>query len=328
MLTVDPFMLPILERARANPAPDYSQLPIGEGRTIFERLAAYWNTSPVTGVATRDLTIPGPAGKIPARLYVPVGAADNGPVVVHAHGGGWTFGSYRTHDRSTRLLALESKLMILSVDYRLAPECPFPAGMDDLLAAIAFVETGGLAKEALGQSRPVPVPAARIAVAGDSAGANIALAAMLARVRAGLPQVGTAALFYGCYAPDFDTMSHAQCGNGSFILSSERMRWYWANYIGNRDFAVTTLAAPSRAPIEELAQLPTLYMNAAGLDCLRDDTLILSARLAEAGVGHRMDVIPGIVHGFQQMSGELPAAREAQRTAGHWLARHFAIANA
>ena len=315
MLTVDPFMQPILDRARSAPAPDYERMPMAEGRAVFERMAAYWNSEPVAGVTSVDIMLPGPAGPIPARRYTPAGARPGGPVIVHAHGGGWTFGTYRTHDRSTRLVALEAGMEALSIDYRLAPEHPFPAAQEDMLAAIAFVEQGGLG---------TPVPASRIAVAGDSAGANIALGTMIARTRAGLPQVGTAALFYGCYAPDFDTASHRQCGDGSFILSSARMRWYWANFIGSADFSVATLAAPSRAPLADLAGLPPLYMNAAGLDCLRDDTPLLSLRLSEAGVGHRMDVIPGIVHGFQQMSAELPAARQAQRTAGQWLAARLA----
>jgi acetyl esterase len=230
------------------------------------------------------------------------------PVIVYLHGGGWTFGSIDTHDGVMRCLALESGCAVLGVDYRLAPEHPFPAPLDDALAALAHVEAGGLGA---GCDR------ARVALAGDSAGATIALGALIARRDAGGSLPVTAALFYGCYAPVFDTPSHLANGDGAYLLRTEMMRWYWANYLGAR--------APQQAPaacaplVADLSGLPPLYLNAAGLDPLLDDTTLIAARLAAAGVRLRLDVFAGVVHGFLRFARDLPAAREALAAAGAWL---------
>jgi acetyl esterase len=205
-------------------------------------------------------------------------------------------------------LAAASGFAVLGFDYRLAPEHPFPAGLDDMLQAIAFAEAGGLGEG---------VDATRLMLAGDSAGANLALAALLARRGSGARPARGAALFYGCFAPDFETESHARLGSGGFLLSTARMRWYWRNFLGAETEDTRSLAAPGRAA---LAGLPPLYLAAAGLDPLLDDTLDLSRRLAHAGVAHRLDLVPGVVHGFLRMARELPAARATLEAAGAFLA--------
>ncbi|CAH1658842.1 alpha/beta hydrolase [Chelatococcus asaccharovorans] len=310
-MTVDPDLVPILARIKAAPAVDYRTMPMDEARAIFTAGNAAFNRAPPHVAEVTDLEIPGDDGPLRARLYRP-SLAEDAPVVVYAHGGGWTFGSVDTHDGTMRRLALRSGAAVLGVDYRLAPEHPFPKPLDDVLAAIRFVENGGL-----GQS----VDASRIAVSGDSAGANLALAALLARRDAGLPQLRTAALFYGCYAPDHGTASHARLGDGTYLLSTASMQWYWGNFLGALPRDTDSLAAPLRAPLKGL---PPLYLNAAGLDPLLDDTLALSAALAEAGVSFRLDVVPGVVHGFLRMAAELPAADKALADAGAYLAGHFA----
>ncbi len=308
-LAVDPHMEPILARLRAAPPLDYETMPIGEARATFLALAAYWNSDLPEVASVRALSLPGPAGAIPAELFTPPDSLD--ALIVHLHGGGWTFGAVASHQGAVRRLALASRCPVLSIDYRLAPEHPFPAGLDDALAAIRFAEEGGLGP---------PVPATRMALAGDSAGANLAYAAMLARRDSGLAVPATAALFYGCFAPDFSLPSHARCGDGTFGLGSKRMNWFWRNYLGLEGFATTALAAPLRA---DPSGLPPLYLNAAGLDPLLDDTLALAAKLASAGVGYRLDVFPGVIHGFMQMSQELPAARAASLAAGRYIEAVF-----
>ncbi|MBS7697036.1 MULTISPECIES: alpha/beta hydrolase [unclassified Chelatococcus] len=310
-MTVDPDLVPILARIKAAPAVDYRTMPMDEARAIFTAGHEPFNRAPPPLAAVTDLELPGQHGSLRARLYQPT-TADDAPVVVYAHGGGWTFGSVDTHDGTMRRLALRSGATVLGVDYRLAPEHPFPMPLEDVLAAIRFVEEGGLGRV---------VGASRIAVAGDSAGANLALAALLARRDAGLPQLGTAALFYGCYAPDHGTASHARLGDGTYLLSTASMQWYWSNFLGSLPQNTDSLAAPLRAKLDGL---PPLYLNAAGLDPLLDDTLTLSAALAEAGVSFRLDVIPGVVHGFLRMAAELPAADKALADAGAYLAARWA----
>jgi acetyl esterase len=301
-------MLPILERLRAAPAVNYAAMPIVAARGLFEQGAAPWRAMAPAVAHVEDLTIPGPAAPMRARLYRPSGGPV--PLILFVHGGGWTFGSVDTHEVEMRHLALAAGAAVLGFNYRLAPEHPFPAGMDDVLAAFAFAESGGLGRD---------VDSTKITIAGDSAGANLALAAMIARRDDGLALPRAAAFFYGCFAPDFDTGSHRACGDGSFGISSERMRWYWRNFMGHDDFGVKSLAAPLRA---ELSGLPPIYLAAAGLDPLRDDTLALGRALAAAGVVHRIDATPGVIHGYLRFASELPAARATLDAAGAFLALH------
>jgi acetyl esterase len=306
LLRPDPHMEPILKRMRAAPAVDYRAMPMADARKVFEDLARPWTEPKLPIARVTELTVPAPAGPMRGRLYHPAPGMTL-PLIVFAHGGGWTFGSIDTHDVSMRHLAHHSGCAVLGFDYRLAPEHPFPAGMDDALAAIAHAESGALGAD---------VNAGAIALAGDSAGANIALAALLTRQKSRGATIRTAALFYGCYAPIFDTDSHKNCGDGSFGLGTENMRWYWRNYLGSEPETTSSLAAPLRA---DLAGLPPLYLNCAGLDPLRDDTLLMCQRLADAGVRYRLDAFPGVVHGFLRMTRELPAAVEASRAAGKFL---------
>jgi acetyl esterase len=281
-------------------------LPLNEGRRVFEDVARQWTEPKLPVARVSEMQVPGSAGAIRARLYHPR-AGTLTPVILFAHGGGWCFGSIDTHDGIMRHLAHYSGCAVLGIDYRLAPEHPFPAALTDLLSVIEYVGSGSLGAD---------IDAAKIALAGDSAGANIALAAALTH-REYATRIQTAALFYGCYAPIFDTESHQACGDGAFGLGTEMMRWYWRNYLGKESEATTSFAAPLRA---NLAGLPPLYLNCAGLDPLRDDTLLLCKRLADAGVRYQLDVFPGVVHGFLRMARELPAATEALQKAGEFLA--------
>lgn len=308
---VDPAMQAILDKLASAPAVDLKALPIDDARQTFERQQSAWVWSAETMAGSRDLTVPGPAGPIRARLHLPT-AGKNLPLVIFAHGGGWTFGSIDTHDGTMRSLAASSGAAVLGIDYRLAPEHPFPAPLDDLLAALAFAETGGLGDACDAQ---------RIALAGDSAGANLALGALVRRRDEGGPLPATAALFYGCFAPIFDTESHARFGDGPYLLRTAMMRWYWSNFLGS---CPPDKAPAACAPLDaRLEGLPPLYLNAAGLDPLLEDTTIMSHCLAAAGVRHTLDIWPGVVHGFLRLARELPAARQAIAAAGRHLRQTF-----
>jgi acetyl esterase len=294
----------ILAEFRASPGFDVKAMPIGEARRMSDAASAAWSVG-APAIPVTELTIPGPH-PMRARLYRPSSEARL-PLVVFVHGGGWTFGSIDTHDGTMRHLAVESGCAVLGFDYRLAPENPFPAPLDDTLAAVAFVRSGGLGSI---------VDAGRMALAGDSAGATLALAALVQLRDAGEDLPAAAALFYGCYAPIFDTPSHRAFGEG-FLLTSVNMRWYWRNYLGEAFDAPPALAAPLGA---DVAGLPPLYLAAAGLDPLRDDTTLLAQRLAEAGAPFRYDHVPGVVHGCLRMSRRLSPAQDMIASAGRFLA--------
>lgn len=302
---VDPQMARIL--AAAPPPIDFAALPMTEARKIFEAGHGAWSEPRPPLAEIIDRKIDGPAGPLAIRIYRP-DTTPRRPAMLYLHGGGWTFGSIETHDRIMRVLARESGAVVVGVDYRLAPEHPYPAGADDALAALEWLLAGGA-----GES----VDPGRLALGGDSAGANLALAALLSS-RA--PAIRTAVLFYGCYVPRFDTSSHQRNGSGAYGLTTTRMRWYWGNHLGKEPATTTSLAAPGRASLEGL---PPLYLNAAALDPLLDDTLEFANRLAASGVRYRLDVFPGVVHGFLQMNRDLAPARAALEAAGRHLTDHL-----
>lgn len=303
---IDPDMLPILTAMRAAPPVDYRAMPIEVARDVFEQGMAPWVALSPQNLVVDDLSLPGAAGLLRARLFRP--SAEKLPLIVFVHGGGWTFGSVDSHQNEMRYLALKSGCAVLGFDYRRGPETPFPGPLDDVLAVIDTVRAGALEERA---------DAGRLALAGDSAGANLALGALLALRDAGKPLPAAAGLFYGCFAPVFDTQSHRLFGDGAFGLTTERMRWYWGNFLAGSAGAPPPNAAPLGA---DLGGLPPLYLMAAGLDPLRDDTLVLAERLKAIGAAHEVLVVPGVIHGFLGRAPRLPAAQNALAEAGVFLA--------
>lgn len=268
--------------AQQEPAPAPETLPLADARALFVQNHRTWN-HPLPPMQAADQML----GGVPCRILQPGGRS----VVLFIHGGGWTFGSPATHERFARLLAQATQALVVMPDYRLAPEHPAPAAIEDVLAVLG--DLGRLAD-----------PHAPVVLCGDSAGANIALAAALTRP----PRpIALLSLLYGCFAPVFDTASHQQNGDGRYGLSTERMRWYWRNWLGRESDA---RAAPLQA---DLAGLPRCHLLAAGLDPLRDDSLMLAGALVHHGVPTRLDLVPGVVHGFLQMTSKLAPAREATR---------------
>jgi acetyl esterase len=304
-LQVDPDMAPILAAMQEAGPINYAALPITEARAVFERAAAPWCALAPEIASVEDVTLRGAAGPLRARLY----RAGEGtlPLVIFVHGGGWTFGSLDSHENEIRHLALNSGAAVLGIDYRLGPEHPFPAPLDDVLAAIAAVQGGVLGDK---------VDPRRLALAGDSAGANLALGALLALRDAGGQTARCGVLYYGCFAPRFDTESHRLLGDGTYGLSSERMRWYWRNFLGGKLEGAPVLATPLEA---DPTGLPPLYLVAAGLDPLRDDTLLYAESLERAGVAHQVETVPGVIHGFLRNAARMAAARRSLAAGGAFL---------
>ncbi len=233
--------------------------------------------------AVADLAIPVGDRFLSVRLYRP-SAQENLPVLVFLHGGGWVWGSLDTHDTMCRELALQAGCAVLSVDYRLAPETPFPGSTDDAFAALRWIFE---AAPALG------LDATRLAIGGDSAGGNIAIAAALRARDAGL-SLRYLALIYPALDPACDSASQREFATGH-ILTQDVMRWFWRCYLGSDDRTVDPLFAPLAA---DLKLLPPTTVVTAECDILRDEGAGFANRLMADGVATRQRRYAGMIHGF------------------------------
>jgi acetyl esterase len=292
----DPEVIAFL--AEGAEAPPAETVPIAEMReSIARQVAARPKLNePVAAVA--DRTMPGPHGEIPLRLYTPAGAGPF-PILLYLHGGGWVMGNLETHDDLCRSLCRRAGALVVAVDYRLAPEHPFPVALDESCAALAGVveradEIGG--------------DPARLAVAGDSAGGNLA-AALALRVRdAGGPALALQVLIYPALNYAFDTASYHELADG-YGLTRPEMIFFWNHYLASPADGEHPYASPLRAP--DLSDLPPALVITAGYDPLRDDGEAYAARLARAGTPARLTRYAAMNHGFVSRAGIFAHGRRA-----------------
>lgn len=290
--------------------PDATTLPPAEGRALQSRLFARWNADMPEVANAATFAVSGPAGPIACELTTPAGARPG--VILFLHGGGWAFGDLTSHRRFMRVLANETGRRVLGVDYRLAPEHPYPAGLADATAVWRWLVEARAGDPAL---------AGPAAVAGDSAGANLALALILSEQAAGRPAPQAGLLFYGCFAADLESPSYLRFAEG-YGLTRERMRRFWSWYAPGRfegPHPRDPLLEPLLADAAALARLPPLYLNAAGLDPLLNEDIAMARRLKQAGAPFRFALHEGVHHGFMQMTAFLPEARAAFPPAAAFL---------
>ena len=278
-------------------APDRTQASLAEVRAATDRIGAFLGEGSVPLERERDLTLPGPHGQVPCRLYLP-DDADKPPLLIYAHGGGFMQGSLPSWDAMLRELVRQSGVAALSVDYKLSPEHRFPVAFDETVAMIRLA-----AREGAG----LGIDPARLAVGGDSAGANLALAAAAALRNAGEGALGFMLLIYGCYSTDTESSSWQRFGRGAG-LSQTQMRWIWETYLERPQQQNDWRAAPILA---DPAGLPPAHLIVGSLDPLFDDSHRLAARLKEAGVPCRLTVYDGINHGFIRYGRLIATARRA-----------------
>ena len=250
---------------------------------------------------TEDRRIPGPGSDIPLRIYTPreLKPAEKLPVLVWYHGGGFVIGSLDTHDSACRMLANRADCIVVSVDYRLAPEHKFPAAVEDCEAALKWVALHAV--EFGGDPQC-------LAVGGDSAGANLAtVVAILAR-DAAHPRLAFQLLVYPCVAPEPETSSHHQFKEG-YVLSRNSITYFYKQYLRSnrevKDFRFAPLV------LDDLSNLPPALVIVAGFDPLRDEGIEYTKRLIEAGNRVRLSNYEGMVHGFYLMGGAVDAAKRA-----------------
>jgi acetyl esterase len=252
--------------------------------------------------AVEDREVPGPGGSIPVRVYRPSAEAPL-PIVVWFHGGGWVTGSLETHDNLCRLLCDDATVIVVSVDYRLAPETKFPGAADDCVAAWVWVNDH--AAELGGEAH-------KLALGGDSAGGNLAAVVALVAREQGLPIPAFQLLVYPVTDHEFDNSSMVDNAEGYFLRTAA-MRWFFDQYASTPDDFADWRLSPLRAP--DLTGLPAALVITAEYDPLRDQGEAYAQRLRDAGVPTQSVRADGLFHGFFGMHTFLAPARAAWDTA-------------
>jgi acetyl esterase len=298
IMTVDPTTRSVME-AMARAFPDVTLYDAAESRRLMAQLPRPPESELVHEVT--EGSFDGPGGPVPIRIYRPGEGVL--PVVVFCHGGGWVLCNLDTHDDLCRSLANGTGAVVVSVDYRQPPEHPFPAAVDDAYGALQWVA---------GHADAFGVDQGRLAIAGDSAGGNLAAAVcLMARHRRG-PPIRFQLLIYPVLAHAFDTGSYLNKATGYF-LTAEHMRWYWDQYLADPADGQNQYASPLFA--EDLGGLPAAHIITGEHDPLRDEGEAYADRLREAGVDVTNVRYGGMFHGFFTLGRVLPAATLATSTA-------------
>lgn len=272
----------------ASPAPPLRELPAARVRTLAAAArAAMVETFTAPPVEVKDLLIPGgPNGDIPAHVIRPPDQSGPLPGILYFHGGGWVIGDFNSHGRLAREIAAGAEAAVVFVEYSRSPEVRFPVANKEAYFATQFVADN---------ARALGIDPSRLAVAGDSAGANMAtVTAMIAAERGG-PALSSAVLFYPVTGADFDTASYIEFFEGCF-LTRDAMRWYWDQYLPDADARLDPHASPLLASPEQLRRHPPTFLMTCEYDVLRDEGEAYARKLEEAGVRVTCTRYPGTIH--------------------------------
>ena len=307
---LDPDAAAVFKAFQEAGRPPYETLTPAEARAFYLQGRVVTNPEPPELKSAKPLAIPSPSGAIPARIYTPTKLRQRGglaPCLVFFHGGGWVIGDLDSHDVVCRKLAHEGELIVISVDYRLAPEHKFPAAVDDAIVATKWIADN---------AKQLGIDAGRLMVGGDSAGGNLAAVVALAARDGNGPEIAGQVLIYP--ATDFSMKhpSHSE-PETSILLTHTVIKWFRDHYLNGLADGQDWRASPALA--KTLAGLPPAYVLTAGADPLRDEGDEYAARLKDAGVSVTYKNFPGQFHGFFTMGKLLRQANVAASEIAAWL---------
>lgn len=285
-----------VERQMGDPRLD--ELGPAAARPHFVEKVRLVDLPPVPLHRVEDRSIDGPRGAIGVRIYRPRARRDAQPALVYYHGGGFVVGDVDSHDGLCRRLALRSGLTVLSVDYALAPEHPFPGAYEDAVLAFRWV---------IDNADELAIDPKRVGVGGDSAGGNLSAEVCLA-LRGDGPSPAFQLLIYPATDMTRSMESHAHLGNG-YLLERETIDWFLANYLVRHEDKTDPRASP--LSVADLAGLPPAHVVTAGFDPLRDEGEAYAMALMAAGVPTTLRCYGSLVHGFANLGGLIDAARFA-----------------
>jgi acetyl esterase len=305
-------LLDLMEKAVQDGRPKLSSLPYATGRKAVDKMSEDSEAEPLAVGEIDDGGFAGPGGEIHFRHYVPFNANPGPlPTLIYYHGGGFVIGTIETHDSTCRRLANKSRCQVVSIDYRLSPEHPFPAPIDDGVAAFRHIRDNAAAFGA---------DPTRIAVGGDSAGG--AIAAVVCQLCRDAGETGPAfqMLIYPATDSSRQSFSRKAFAEGYF-LTKELMDWFWKAYVP----AGTDLADLRLSPLlaQDFKGLPPAFVLTAGYDPLRDEGRAYADRLIEAGIKTTYANYPGTIHGFFSLTRFLSQGLRANDEAAAVMAAHF-----
>jgi acetyl esterase len=309
---LDPQTQELLNKMALKGAPPLNTLTPTEARELKNAVFLELGGPPEPVSSVASMNVPGPAGNLPIRVYTPEGNRPF-PVLVFFHGGGWVIGNLDTHDSLCRSFANGTPCVVVSVDYRLAPEHKFPAAVEDSYAATLWVAQN---------ADRLNADPARIAVAGDSAGGDLAaVVSLMARDKGG-PSIAYQVLIYPVTdLSSFETQSYREHAE-SYILTKASMEYYRGHYLRSEQDSYHPYASPLLAP--DLSGLPPAFVVTAEFDVLADEAEAYAKRLEQAGVPVTYRCYKGMIHPFLSFSGVLDRARDAMAEVTAQLRSAFA----
>ncbi|MFO2962018.1 alpha/beta hydrolase [Legionella pneumophila serogroup 1] len=280
-------------------------IPVAEGRAIFDQIQALPNEKPDVDVEDKTLPV-GPGGKVDIRIVRPKGAKEALPVIMFFHGAGWVFGDYQTHGRLVREIAVGTHAAVVFVKYTLAPEAQYPTQIEESYAAMKYIAEHG---------KQFNLDTSRFVAAGDSVGGNMtSVMTLLAKERGG-PQIDYQVLIYPVTDANFDNASYKEFAEGPW-LTKKAMEWFWDKYLPNKEKRKEITASPLQASLEQLKDLPPALVITGECDVLRDEGEAYAHKLNAAGVTVTAVRHLGTIHDFLMLNdlSETPACRNAVET--------------
>ena len=297
-MSLDPQAEALLKNMEESGAPPFNKVSPAEARLMYDQGSELVRGDPPEPHSIENMDIPGKDGKIAAWAYRP-SESKNLPTLVFFHGGGFVIGSLKSHDTVCRSLCIEAQCLVISIDYRLAPENKYPAALDDAWTATNWIANN---IESLGGD------ANHLVVAGDSAGGCLAAAVSLLAKESGSPDICKQILVYPCTDMSARFDSHREFGDG-YRLTSELLEWFYNHYFSEKDDIMHWKASPLNA--QDFTQLPPTFIISAGFDPLQDEAKAYAEKLKNAGVQVKLSHYEGMMHGFITMPGVIDKAKEA-----------------
>ena len=292
--------------------PAVESLPVAEKRRIAEIVRMRWRQGGPEMAATREVSLSSRHGRVRARVHRPVADTDAQPALVYLHGGGWTMFSLDTHDRIMREFAARAGATVVGIDYALSPEVKFPHALEQVVDAVRALRE---------RASEFGLDATRLAIGGDSAGANLSVATSLVLRDAGAAHVLRGMLLiYGCYTPEISAAAANGFGAEGNLLTAAEMATFWVNYLERPGEASSPLVAPMRA---QLAGLPPAFLIGAQCDVLAEQSVAFAAKLRAAGVPAEFVEYAGATHSFLEAVSISELADRAIADGAAWLSRLF-----